>query len=39
MRNTKKHIMYLFLRVMIIAVILLLLYFVIRGIINQRRNS
>gem|GEM_PF-3353446 len=31
--------MYLFLRVMIIAVILLLLYFVIRGIINQRRNS
>jgi len=31
--------MYFFLRVMIIAVILLLAYFLIRAIINQRRNK
>ena len=31
--------MYLFLRVMIIAVILLLAYFIIRAIFNQRRNK
>lgn len=31
--------MYLFLRVMIIAVILLLLYFIIKGIASQRKNK
>ena len=30
--------MYLFLRVMIIAVILLLLYFVVKGIISQKKK-